>query len=549
MGVSTRWSGWVPTNSPSRESDFSIKVRKLTITKALKNEHEEEGASSIMFPGGWRLTSDPSSGLLSRRGHPTEESESRKPNPRQSGEYGHIAALNPEKEEDKRPRDPFTRRIGAANTCKALNLKLFFAASNVFNVGSSVENGASVVIVFIRALGILTTFPARFEFGVYWTNLGVLQESNHFYEAGRNAIYREAKHTSHSPTTEESKDGPRNYLTCVAFKKDIIRCTPDLIHDGYSNEQRRKWRRGGYACGIETGIEREAAPFAKKRRRHGIEKRVPGTLNMVRRRRVSVRGSRESREKQGARREATGGDEKGIVWERRDLWRWPIREGTRGKEERNVVRRQKAQTGGGAMRRHPAHCVHGPDGEGGESGLERETRGMSERISTGARRMGRGGKQRTNTRDLYVEPYASQDRHGLVDRHGGRENSSRTCRAAHEGPGDAFGRLPQYNKPNLAWAGYHRQGNAKTHCAVGVLEGQTMVPRNKGQVFTALSRTKIAFVRNLHHGKLIGYMSVQELQLTQAYRIPRTVTLVRHLVPGFTIFLWLMAFDRLRTLI
>ncbi|KAJ7852447.1 hypothetical protein B0H13DRAFT_2284329 [Mycena leptocephala] len=204
---------------------------------------------------------------------------------------------------------------------------------------------------------------------------------------------------------------------------------------------------------------------------------------------------------EGETRSAEGGYR--IVWERRDLWRWPIREGTRGKEERNVVRRQKAQTGGGAMRRHPAHCVHGPDGEGGESGLERETRGMSERISTGARRMGRGGKQRTNTRDLYVEPYASQDRHGLVDRHGGRENSSRTCRAAHEGPGDAFGRLPQYNKPNLAWAGYHRQGNAKTHCAVGVLEGQTMVPRNKGQVFTALSRTKIAFVRNLHHGKLM----------------------------------------------
>jgi hypothetical protein len=36
-------------NSPSRESGFSIKVRRLTITKALKSEHEEEGASSIIF--------------------------------------------------------------------------------------------------------------------------------------------------------------------------------------------------------------------------------------------------------------------------------------------------------------------------------------------------------------------------------------------------------------------------------------------------------------------------------------------------------------------
>ncbi|KAJ7893008.1 hypothetical protein B0H13DRAFT_2276679 [Mycena leptocephala] len=51
------------------------------------------------------------------------------------------------------------------------------------------------------------------------------------------------------------------------------------------------------------------------------------------------------------------------------LWRWPMRGGTRGKEERNVVRRQKVQTGGGAVRRYPAHCVHGPDDEGGESGL------------------------------------------------------------------------------------------------------------------------------------------------------------------------------------
>jgi hypothetical protein len=51
------------------------------------------------------------------------------------------------------------------------------------------------------------------------------------------------------------------------------------------------------------------------------------------------------------------------------MWRWPMREGTRGKEERNVVRRQKVQTGGCAVRRCPVHCVHGPDGEGGESDL------------------------------------------------------------------------------------------------------------------------------------------------------------------------------------
>jgi hypothetical protein len=51
------------------------------------------------------------------------------------------------------------------------------------------------------------------------------------------------------------------------------------------------------------------------------------------------------------------------------MWRWPMREGTRGKEERDVVRRQKVQTGGGAVRRYPAHYVHGSDGEGGESDL------------------------------------------------------------------------------------------------------------------------------------------------------------------------------------
>ncbi|KAJ7867461.1 hypothetical protein B0H13DRAFT_2281211 [Mycena leptocephala] len=103
---------------------------------------------------------------------------------------------------------------------------------------------------------------------------------------------------------------------------------PGSIHDGYSNEQRRKWRRGGYAGGIETGIEREPASFPKA---------------------------------------------EGVDW-----------------------------------------------------GWERKMRGMSERISTSAGGMGRdGSKQRTNTHDLHVESYASQDRHGLVDRRRYMESSTR----------------------------------------------------------------------------------------------------------------------------
>jgi hypothetical protein len=37
----------------------------------------------------------------------------------------------------------------------------------------------------------------------------------------RRTRYPEAKHTSHSPTTEESKDGPRNYLTCVVSRRTM----------------------------------------------------------------------------------------------------------------------------------------------------------------------------------------------------------------------------------------------------------------------------------------------------------------------------------------
>ncbi|KAJ7906249.1 hypothetical protein B0H13DRAFT_2274156 [Mycena leptocephala] len=227
------------------------------------------------------------------------------------------------------------------------------------------------------------------------TNLGVLQESSPLYEAGRDAIC--VPLGTHSICTSREK----------AFKKDIIRCTPGSTHDGYSNEQRRKWRRGGYACGIETGIEREPALFPKKRRRHGIEKRVPGGASAFggagSRGRNKERGGRRYRwygkkarrrsrgcarrlmctvladnSRRGRKRvgrtgrigvEESGARIQNCVGEAGFMWRWPMREGTRGKEERNVVRRQKAQTGGGAVRRYPAHCAHGPDGEGGESGL------------------------------------------------------------------------------------------------------------------------------------------------------------------------------------
>ncbi|KAJ7910771.1 hypothetical protein B0H13DRAFT_2272291 [Mycena leptocephala] len=180
------------------------------------------------------------------------------------------------------------------------------------------------------------------------TNLGVLQESNLLYEAGRDAIYREAKHTPHSPTTEESKDGPRNYLayvvsrrticgfqrlkpekksrvevyrltirtSCVplgtpsictsrkkAFKKDIITCTPSSIHDGYSNEQRSN-ALNGKENGDGVGVEASCA---------GIQYCV---------------------------------GEVGFIWGR------PMRGWKRGKEERDVVRRQKVQTG--AVRRDPS---------------------------------------------------------------------------------------------------------------------------------------------------------------------------------------------------
>jgi hypothetical protein len=67
--------------------------------------------------------------------------------------------------------------------------------------------------------------------------------------------------------------------------------------------------------------------------------------------------------------EESGARIQNCVGEAGFMWRWPMRGGTRGKEECNVVRRQKVQTRGGAVRRYPAHCVHGPDGGEGESGL------------------------------------------------------------------------------------------------------------------------------------------------------------------------------------
>ncbi|KAJ7100362.1 hypothetical protein C8R44DRAFT_747420 [Mycena epipterygia] len=109
--------------------------------------------------------------------------------------------------------------------------------------------------------------------------------------------------------------------------------------------------------------------------------------------------------------EESGARIQNCVGETGFMWRWRMREGTRGKEERNVVRRQKVQTGGGAMvkgaRAACSSCL---------GGWSMHARGEENEGNN---------KQRNNTHDLYVEPYASQDRHGLVDRRRCMESSTR----------------------------------------------------------------------------------------------------------------------------
>lgn len=82
---------------------------------------------------------------------------------------------------------------------------------------------------------------------------------------------------------------------------------------------------------------------------------------------------------------------------------------------------------GGAVRRYPAHCVHGPDGEGGESGLfdllgrmVDACAGRGKRVSGYQRALMEWDEMVVNnappTISTLTHMYLWQDRRRLVDR-------------------------------------------------------------------------------------------------------------------------------------
>ncbi|KAJ7894134.1 hypothetical protein B0H13DRAFT_2276505 [Mycena leptocephala] len=188
---------------------------------------------------------------------------------------------------------------------------------------------------------------------------------------------------------------------------------PGSIHDGYSNEQRSNALNGkenGDGMGTRVVSKRESSESQRHFPRCDIGAsgcvETAATRDRETRAGYAEHGVKAARQRsgepgaEGETRSAEAGATKRVgrtgtigveesgariqncVGGAGFIWRWPMREGTRGKE-RNVVRRQK-----------------GEENEGND-------------------------KQRTNTHDLYVEPYASQDRHGLVDRRRYMESSTR----------------------------------------------------------------------------------------------------------------------------